>query len=80
MELKVCQFGNGWFFSLPRETAKLLGVAPGDYVDADVRRGQLIVVPKQERHYRLDDLLAGITPENQHHAVGTGSPVGQEAW
>jgi antitoxin MazE len=80
MELKVCQVGNGWFFSLPRETAKSLGVAPGDRVDADIRNGQLILVPKRERHFRLDDLLAEITPENLHHEVGTGSPIGKETW
>jgi hypothetical protein len=29
--------------------------------------------------YNLDDLVAGITPENTHEAFSTGVPVGQEA-
>jgi antitoxin component of MazEF toxin-antitoxin module len=29
--------------------------------------------------YNLDDLLAGINPENAHEEFSTGVPVGQEA-
>ena len=29
--------------------------------------------------YNLDDLLAGITPENTHEEFSTGVSVGQEA-
>jgi len=29
--------------------------------------------------YNLDDLVAGITPENAHEEFSTGVPVGEEA-
>lgn len=35
------------------------------------------VKPQAMQHY-LDELIAGITPQNQHQEIDFGRPVGQE--
>ena len=47
------------------------GVSHGD---ADVT----VVPPMTREKYALDDLLAGITPENIHECIDFGRPVGKE--
>ena len=49
-----------------------------------VRDGKLVVEvtkPKRrKRRYTLDELVAGITPENRHEEIDWGPPVGNEVW
>jgi antitoxin MazE len=48
-------------------------------VDISVNNGTLMVVPiETSPTYRLDDLIAGITDENRHVEIGTGSAKGNE--
>jgi antitoxin component of MazEF toxin-antitoxin module len=36
--------------------------------------------PVRRRKYTLDELLAGVTDQNLHGEIQTGSSVGAEAW
>lgn len=44
-----------------------------------VSRGRIVIEPSEHVEYNLDDLLAGITPQNAHSEVSLGKPVGKEA-
>jgi antitoxin MazE len=50
----------------------------------EVRDGKLVVEitkPKwRRRRYQLEQLVAGIRPENRHHELEWGPPVGNEVW
>ena len=35
---------------------------------------------RRKRRYNLDELIAGITPDNRHGEIDWGPPVGNEAW
>ena len=35
---------------------------------------------RRKRRYTLDELVAGITPENRHEEIDWGPPVGNEVW
>jgi antitoxin MazE len=42
--------------------------------------GTITITIAPPTNYRLDDLVAGITPENRHEYIDTGNPIGQEIW
>ncbi len=44
-----------------------------------VENGRLMITPVP-REYRLDELVEGITPENQHSETDWGPPQGAESW
>lgn len=49
---------------------------PGEAMSMEEGR---VITPSSESSYRLDDLLARITPENLHSETDTGRSVGNEA-
>jgi antitoxin MazE len=57
-----------------------LGLTDKSNVDLRTQGGRLEVIPVLDKPLRLEDLLAGITPENLHGEVDTGPSVGHEAW
>jgi antitoxin MazE len=50
----------------------------GISVDLEIRNNSLIVTPQTKTEYSLEDLLAGVTPENCHKEMDWGVPVGGE--
>ena len=42
-------------------------------------KGRIVIEPADKVDFKLEDLLAGITPSNCHTAVDSGDPVGREA-
>jgi antitoxin MazE len=65
---------------IPKPFAQDAGVREGTMVQLSVSEGRLVAAPVRSRKLRLKDLLAGITKENLHGEVKTGSPVGREIW
>jgi antitoxin component of MazEF toxin-antitoxin module len=39
-----------------------------------------VIAPVESSAYRLEELLAQITADNQHEELDWGAPVGQETW
>ncbi|MEO1147925.1 MAG: AbrB/MazE/SpoVT family DNA-binding domain-containing protein, partial [Cyanobacteria bacterium J06638_22] len=52
----------------------------GAEVDLVVIDGNLVLKPKLRKRYSLEELVAGITPENLHSEVESGVSMGNEAW
>ena len=48
-------------------------------VQLKVSRGRIVIEPAQSTDFRLEDLVAAITPSNRHKEITTGTPVGNEA-
>jgi len=80
MVVQFARWGNSLAVRIPAGLAKELGATEGLAADVIVSDGRLIVTPTRQRKvYRLEDLLAGITPENSHPEISTGYAVGEEA-
>jgi antitoxin MazE len=80
MRVQVQKWGNSLALRIPKSFAAETALASGADVDLTVDAGRLIITPVRKQRYTLDELVAGITPENRHAEVDTGASVGNEAW
>lgn len=48
-------------------------------VQLKVTRGRIVIEPSQSTEFRLEDLVAAITPASRHKEITAGAPVGNEA-
>ncbi len=64
MHARVSKWGNSLAVRLPKLAADSLGLGEGSNVELSLE-GDRLVISCGKPVYRLDDLLAGITPENQ---------------
>jgi antitoxin MazE len=66
---------------VPEAILQTMEVEPGSAVAWEhLEDGTLRVSIAPPPKYSLDDLVAGITEENRHALIDTGSPVGKEVW
>lgn len=80
MRVRVQKWGNSLALRIPRSFAVETALDPGSEVDLKLEGGRLVITPLHEPAYRLDDLLARVTPENLHTETDTGPSVGDEVW
>ena len=80
MEMRIKKWGNSLALRIPRTFADEAGLALDTPVEMTLEAGRLVITPITDGKPRLDDLLAGITPDNVHHEVDTGDPMGNENW
>ena len=78
MKTSVQRWGNSLALRIPRAFAAETRIQNGSEVELTLKGGALVVRPVHRKRATLDDLLRKVTPTNQHGAVETGSPVGQE--
>ena len=76
----VAKWGNSRAIRIPKNLALEAGLDFDTKVELRVVEGRIHVIPIQEFHYTLEELVAGITPENRHEEWDTGPPVGREVW
>jgi antitoxin MazE len=62
---------------VPALALKDAGMQVGQSLELRVEGGRLVIEPAAES---LEDLLAKMTPENQHGLALEGPAVGAEAW
>jgi len=85
MKIEFQKWGNSLALRVPSAFAREVGAAEGKRAELTVENGALVVKvavakPRKRRRYRLEDLLAGITPETYHREADWGPPVGNEVW
>lgn len=80
MQIQFARWGNSLAVRIPANLAKELKATEGLSAEISISDGRLILTPakKTRRHYKLEDLLAGITPENLHPETSMGVAVGEE--
>jgi antitoxin MazE len=78
MRTQVKQWGNSAVVRIPKPLLKSAGLEVDSPIEINVVDGQLVIDPVKVGEYALDDLLAGITPENVHGEVDFGKPEGRE--
>jgi antitoxin MazE len=76
---RIQKWGNSLGLRIPRSFAREARVEQGSTVDLSVKGGRLIIIPIQPGKWRLESLLAGITPGNLHAEQFGDEPVGRES-
>lgn len=78
MNTRIAKWGNSLALRIPAAVAEQIAVGEGAFADLMVENGCLVVKPLGKPVYDLDDLLAGIDPENVYDEISTGAAVGNE--
>jgi antitoxin MazE len=77
MRARVSKWGNSLAIRLPQAAVKSLHVHEGEQVELSIKDDRLEIRAARPR-YRLADLIAEITPDNQPEVIDV-PPVGEEA-
>jgi antitoxin MazE len=84
MKVQFLKWGNSLALRVPKAFAQEIGASVGRPANMEVRDGKLVVElarPKRsKRRYTLEQLVAGIGPENRHSELEWGPLVANEVW
>ncbi len=76
---QLASWGGSIALRIPAAYASELGARAGQSVNLTVDNGALVVrILLEQKKYRLEDLLAGITDDNKHAEVDFGPLYGKE--
>ncbi len=79
MIAQVAKWGNSLALRIPAALAQTLGVKEGRSVELRVEDGRLVALPIDDKpSYTLDELLAGMDPDDRRPEAFGGGPVGHE--
>lgn len=79
MEAVIRKWGNSPALRLNQSTMKLAAFDVEQRVTITASKGRIVIEPAHTLEYKLDELLAGMTPANTHSGVDFGAPQGKEA-
>ena len=79
MVTSIQRWGNSLAIRIPKPFASQAGLAEDTDVEIVVE-GDRIVISPAKREWKLEKLLAGISPSNRHHEIRWGQPKGRESW
>jgi antitoxin MazE len=80
MAATVAKWGNSLAVRIPQNLAKEIQLAEGAEIEMSVVDGTLVIKPRSQKRYSLDELIQGITPENLHAEIDSGIAIGNEIW
>jgi len=80
MLTKIQKWGNSLALRLPKSFATEAQIEKDSLVEVSLVDGQIVIKLVTTPKLTLDQLLAGVTMENLHHEVDTGSAIGNETW
>lgn len=80
MRVNLKKWGNSTAVRIPSAILAATELRLDETVDIREENGCIILEPIHEHRYTLNDMLAAITPDNQHAEYDFGKPVGKEAW
>ncbi len=82
MNVQIKKWGNSASVRIPASILQAAHLAIDANVDIREEDGRIVIEAAKKRRprYTMDDLLAGMTEENQHDFIETGPMVGKEIW
>ncbi len=80
MRTKVQKWGNSLALRIPKAFALDAQIENNSEVEILLVDGQIVIKPIPKQQWTLEQLLSGITSENMHQEIDTGSAVGKEVW
>jgi antitoxin MazE len=78
VQVLIAKWGNSLGLRVPRAVAESAGIGEGTRVDIEAQLDGSIVVRKAKPRYTLEELIARMTPDNQHPALIDDAPRGCE--
>lgn len=79
MELTIKKWGNSAALRLPSDLLNSLNLKANSVVNVSMKNKSIIIKPVEKKlDLSLEQLLAGITPDNLHNEVDTGYSMGKE--
>ena len=78
METVIKKWGNSSAVRLNSAEMKVACFGLEQRVTITATKGRIVIEPADKIEFKLEDLVAGITPENSHQAVDFGGPLGRE--
>ena len=78
MKAVVARWGNSLGVRIPKEIARQVGIREGTRVEIGTVDNQIRILPARP-HYRLEELLQGMTPETVRRAFDWGPDRGRES-
>jgi antitoxin MazE len=79
MHAQIGKWGNSLAVRIPGPYAKDLGLKEGTELEVTLVEGAILLRPRP-KEFTLEELVAGITPENVHGETDWGEAVGRESW
>lgn len=80
-QTKVSQWGNSLAIRLPQALVNELSIERGVDVELQIENdGFKVKIPSTPKKFTLEELLAGVTPDNLHAETDWGKAQGKEAW
>lgn len=79
MSTTAQKWGNSIGVRIPKKIAEKLEIVNGSELEVS-EDGKNIILKPVSNDPTLEDLMAGITKENQHEEVDWGKPEGDEVW
>lgn len=76
----VAKWGNAPAIRIPKSIMQKASLHEGDAVEFEVEGPGVIIVRAARIQLILEDLVAGITPQNRHRETDWGKPKGNEVW
>jgi antitoxin MazE len=76
----VKKWGNSLAIRIPSSVVKDLELSENSSIQITSNGVVATIQPKKRKKVNLDELIAGITPDNVHKEVDWGRPVGKEIW
>ena len=80
MQVQVKKWGNSASVRIPASLMAAAALRIDQAVDVREEGGRIVIEPLVAPIFDLDDLLAGMSPQNLPEIVDFGPDVGQEAW
>jgi antitoxin MazE len=80
MQSTIKKWGNSAAIRIPAAIMAAANLSQDMEVEIQAEDGYITIRPIRRNKLSLEDLLAKITPENQHSLIDLGSPRGKEVW
>jgi antitoxin MazE len=80
MLTKVQKWGNSLALRIPKAFALDAQLENDSLVEISIVKGKIVITPIPAPSWTLDELLAGVTKDNLHKEIDTGTSLGNEAW
>jgi antitoxin MazE len=75
----IAKWGNSLAIRIPKNIADKVNLEAGSSICIDVTDNKIIISPKRPK-YTLEELLAGVSPEDFDGEYDWGEAVGEEIW
>jgi antitoxin MazE len=80
MKTHLAKWGNSLAVRIPRYVASAAKLKTGDSLEVEADGPGRVRIRKPKQQISLDELVAKITPENQHQETDWGEATGNESW